>query len=61
MEQRGVLFLAFVLIALLIMVVYYQGVQTDTNAFQQAASNVISTLQGRTSSGQFANYPTTSK
>ncbi len=46
-----------ILIALVIAGAFYAGLSTDFGAFSQGLNNIINTLQGRTASGQFANYP----
>lgn len=48
-----IFFLSMVLIA----VVYYVGVQTDTTAFTGAFQQIIYAATGRNTSGNFANYP----
>ncbi len=52
-----VLFYAFAISVLLIVVVYFVGVKTDAAALGSSVNSLIQTLTGRTSSGQFANYP----
>lgn len=52
-----VLFYAFAISVLLIVVVYFVGVRTDAAALGNATNGLIQTLTGRTSTGQFANYP----
>ena len=49
--------LVAVLIGLLIAGAFYAGLSTDFGTFSQGLNNIINTLQGRTSSGQFASYP----
>lgn len=47
----------FFLSLILIIVVYYVGVKTDTAAFSSAANSLINTATGRKSNGAFAGYP----
>lgn len=49
--------LVALLIALVIAGAFYAGLSTDFGAFSAGLNNIFNTLQGRTSSGQFANYP----
>lgn len=46
-----------ILIALVVAGAFYAGLSTDFGTFTQGLNNIINTLQGRTSSGQFASYP----
>jgi hypothetical protein len=49
--------LVAILIGLLIAGAFYAGLSTDFGAFSAGLNNLINTLQGRTSTGQFASYP----
>lgn len=51
------LFYGFAISVLLIVVVYYIGVQTDAQALGSSLKSLVQTLTGRTSNGQFAGYP----
>lgn len=51
-------FFIFVLMALLIVVVYYVGAATDFSALAKGSQTLIYALTGRNASGQFASYPT---
>lgn len=55
--MRTVEMLVAVLIGLLIAGAFYAGLSTDLGSFSAGLNNIINTLQGRTSTGQFANYP----
>lgn len=52
-----VLFYAFAISVLLIIVVYFIGLSTDLSSFASAARSLIYSVTGRNSSGQFATYP----
>lgn len=45
------------LIALVVAGAFFAGLSTDFATFSQGLNNIINTLQGRTSTGQFASYP----
>lgn len=47
----------FFLALVLILVVYYIGVQTDAGALTGLLTNVGNTFTGRNAQGSFANYP----
>lgn len=47
----------FFLSIVLIIAVYYVGVQTDTKAFSGAINSLLQTATGRTATGTFAGYP----
>lgn len=47
----------FLLIALLIVVVYYKGTSDVVVNTGASVRRVINTLQGRNDQGEFANYP----
>ena len=55
--SRQALAYAFFLSLALIAAVYFIGVATDAKAFGAAINQLVLSLTGRTSSGQFANYP----
>lgn len=55
--MRTIEILVAVLIALVIAGAFYAGLSTDFGTFSSGLNNIINTLQGRTSSGQFASYP----
>lgn len=47
----------FALSLILLLAVYYVGVQTDTKSFSAAINSLLQTATGRTSNGTFAGYP----
>jgi hypothetical protein len=47
----------FLLSALLIVVAYFVGAATDLNALANGINKLVLSVTGRTSSGQFASYP----
>ena len=47
----------FFLSLVLLIAVYYVGVQTDTQSFSAAINSLLQTATGRTSNGTFAGYP----
>ncbi len=51
------LFYGFAISVLLIVVVYYIGVQTDAQALGSALNSLVKTLTGRKANGEFASYP----
>lgn len=57
---RQALYYAFILSVLLIAAVYFIGVATDAKSLGAALNQLVLSLTGRTSSGQFANYPASS-
>jgi len=56
-EFDKALFYIFVLSLILILVAYYAGAQQIGATLFNGANNLILTATGRTSSGQFAAYP----
>lgn len=48
---------AFLLMALLIVVVYFVGAATDTNALAAGIQKLVYALTGRSASGQVGGYP----
>lgn len=48
----------FLLSALLIVVAYFVGAATDTNALANGMTKLVYATTGRTSTGNFAAYPT---
>lgn len=53
---RGIT-LAFLLLLTLVLLVYWQGLVHDVQAFQAAVVNVANNFTGRNAAGQFQNYP----
>ncbi len=49
---------AFFLMALLIVVSYFVGAATETNALANGITKLVNALTGRNAQGQFAAYPT---
>ncbi len=51
----------FIIMVILIGAVYFVGVSTDAKAFGAAVNQLVLSLTGRNSAGNFAQYPTTPK
>lgn len=47
----------FLLSALLIVVAYFVGAATETNSLANGITKLVLAITGRTSTGQFASYP----
>lgn len=47
----------FILSALLILVAYFVGAATDTNALAAGITRIVYAVTGRDASGKFAAYP----
>jgi hypothetical protein len=47
----------FFLMALLILTAYFVGAATETNSLASGATKLVYALTGRSSTGQFASYP----
>jgi hypothetical protein len=50
--------MAFILMALLIVVAYFVGAATETNALANGFTKITYALTGRNGQGNFAAYPT---
>lgn len=57
-EIDRLIFYAAILMGLLIIVAYFTGFTSDINQAGGVINKIITTLQGRNASGQFAAYPT---
>ena len=51
----------FIIMVILLFAVYFVGLSTDVKSFGAAVNQLVLSLTGRTSSGAFAQYPTTPK
>jgi hypothetical protein len=51
----------FIIMVLLIVAVYFAGLVTEGRAFFAGVNQLVLSLTGRTSNGQFAQYPNTPK
>ena len=49
--------MAFILMALLIVVAYFVGAATETNALANGITKITYALTGRNAAGNFAAYP----
>lgn len=55
--MRNITSMAFWLILILILVAYYTGTSSVVSSFGGAINQIITTLQGRNSKGDFAAFP----
>lgn len=56
--MKSTVALAFVLLLVFMLLVYYVGLKSDAAAVSSAVSGIGNTFSGRNSSGVLASYPT---
>lgn len=59
--MNRILWYMFILAVILIFAAYWAGLNTEARTFFAGVNQLVLSLTGRTSNGQFAQYPTTPK